>query len=576
MNNPQLSSRVLDAADECIVVCDVREPDSPIVYVNDAFEKLTGYTEEECIGRNCRFLQGERTSQGPVDRIRRIIENREKATVVLLNQRADGSWFWNELSLSPVHDSTGTVTHYVAIQRDVSRRIRIERDRDEKREQLERRAHYDWLTELPNRARFREEVQDAIRQYREGATRSAVMFVDIDNFKQVNDSLGHPAGDRALMKLAERLRQVTRPKDMLARAGGDEFKVLIRDLADVDLESLVTRGLDEVFGPPLVIDNQRLHVKASVGVVETTILEDRELSQVDAALKTLSRAADRALHRAKDSNGTSYRLYDPSDETFEDFVVQRENRLREAVASGDIRPHYQPIYRIEGDDVAVAAVEALARWEDPDFGTILPSEFIPLAEMTGLIGPLTKQLVRHACDDLRRWDAPDNVASPASLFINLSPSQLDNRESVQDLARIVEEECLDIADVWFEVTESSLLEHLDRLQWLQERGHGIVVDDFGTGYSSLERLRELSVDALKIDMSFVHGIADSRADRAVIKGICTMGRHLGVRVIAEGVETRDQLDFLRRQGCRTVQGYLLDRPSSRLDFVDMHAPLSSD
>ena len=576
MSNPQLSSRVLDAADECIVVCDVREPDSPIVYVNDAFEELTGYTEEECIGRNCRFLQGERTSQGPVDRIRRIIENRETATVVLLNQRADGSWFWNELSLSPVHDSTGTVTHYVAIQRDVSRRIRAERERDEKREQLERRVHYDWLTGLPNRAQFRKGVRDAIRGYRDRGTRSAVMFLDIDNFKQVNDSLGHPAGDRVLKKLAERLRQVTRPKDMLARAGGDEFKILVQDLAGVDLDSLVTNGLDEVFGPPLVIDNQPIHLNASVGVVETTLLEERDLNQVDAALKTLTRAADRALYRAKESNGTSYHSHDPGDESFEDFVIQRENRLREAVSAGDIRPNYQPIYRVEGGEVAVAAIETLARWEDPDFGTVMPADFIPLAEMTGLIGPLTEQMVRHACDDLRHWTAPDTFASPASLFVNLSPAQLDDRDSVEELARVVEDECLDVADVWFEVTESSLLEHLDRLRWIQDRGHGIVVDDFGTGFSSLERLRELSVDGLKIDMSFVHGIADSRADRAVIKGICTMGRHLGIQVIAEGVETPEQLDFLRRQGCRTVQGYLLDRPSSRLEMIDMHAPLNSD
>lgn len=576
MNDAQLSSRVLDAADECIVVCDVREPDSPIVYVNDAFEDLTGYSAEECIGRNCRFLQGERTSEGPVERLRRAIERRESTTVVLLNQHADGSWFWNELSISPVYDSNDEVTHYVGIQRDVSRRVRAEQERDEKREQLERRAHYDWLTGLPNRARFREEVREAIRAYRDAATRSAVMFLDLDNFKQVNDSLGHPAGDRVLKKLAERLRQVTRPKDMLARAGGDEFKVLIRDLADVDLDSLVTNGLEEVFGPPLVIDNERIHIKASVGVVETTILEERDLDQVEAALKTLTRAADRALYRAKESQGTSYQSYDPGDESFEDFVIQRENRLREAVSAGDIRPRYQPIYRIEGDDVAVAAIETLARWEDPDFGTIMPGEFIPLAEMTGLIGPLTKQLVRQACDDLRFWNAPENIASPASLFINLSPTQLDDKESVEELARVVENECLDIADIWFEVTESSLLEHLDRLQWIQDRGHGIVVDDFGTGFSSLERLRELSVDALKIDMSFVHGIADSRADRAVIKGICTMGRHLGIRVIAEGVETPEQLDFLRRQGCQTVQGYLLDRPSRNLEFVDTHAPLSSD
>jgi diguanylate cyclase (GGDEF)-like protein/PAS domain S-box-containing protein len=562
-----LSVRALDAMSECIVVCDCRRDDLPIIYVNEAFEELTGYDARECIGRNCRFLQGELTSREPVEKLASAIDQRREATVEIRNQRADGSWFWNEVSLSPIRNGDGEVTHYIGVQRDISRRVEAERERDERRRQLKQQAHYDWLTGLPNRARFREELREAVEAYRHNGVESAVMFLDLDNFKQVNDSFGHPGGDRVLRKVAQRLRRLSESDDILARAGGDEFKVLVRDIENVDVEAVVQNGLHDVFGPPFLLDGEEVHLNGSVGIVDTSILNPDELEEAGPAIRSLTRAADRALYEVKDSNGTGYHRYRPDGDSHANNRIQRENRLRSAIEEDRVHPHFQPIYRLSGDALTLAAVELLARWEEPEVGMITPEEFIPVAERTGLVGPMTQSLVRQASNKLGRWTAPVACGNRPSVFVNLSPEQIADNDSVEQLAELAADRCAACADLWFEVTESSLLEHPNRLEWLQTQGHSVVIDDFGTGYSSLERLRELSVDVLKVDKSFVHGIEGSLADRAVIKGVCTLGEDLGIGVVGEGVETAAQVEFLRRQGCRNLQGFRLCRPTPDLETI---------
>jgi diguanylate cyclase (GGDEF)-like protein/PAS domain S-box-containing protein len=567
MEEIDLSVRALDAMSECVVICDAHRDDLPIIYVNEAFEELTGYDARECLGRNCRFLQGELTSEEPVEKLAEAIDEQREISVEIRNQRADGSWFWNEVSLSPVRNERGEVTHYIGVQRDISRRVEAERERDERREQLEQQAHYDWLTGLPNRARFREELRDAVEAYRDRGVQSAVMFLDLDNFKQVNDSFGHPGGDRVLRKVAQRLRRLSDSDDILARAGGDEFKILVRGIENLDVEAVVENGIEDVFGPPFLLDGEEIHLNGSVGIVDTSVLERAELDAADPAIRSLSRAADRALYQVKDSHGTGYYRYRPSGDSRENNRIQRENRLRSAIEADRVHPHFQPIYRVSDGSMSLAAVEILARWEDPEFGAITPAEFIPVAERTGLIGPMTRSLIQQASEKLGEWAAPVACGERPSTFVNLSPEQLADDDSVKQLAEIAADRCSACADLWFEVTESSLLEHPDRLQWLQSQGHKVVIDDFGTGYSSLERLRELSVDALKIDKSFVHGIEGNLADRAVIKGVCTLGEDLGIGVIGEGVETADQVEFLRQQGCRNLQGFRLCRPTPDLGSI---------
>jgi diguanylate cyclase (GGDEF)-like protein len=465
-----------------------------------------------------------------------------------------------------MHSERGEVTHYVGVLSDVTRRRK-----------LEKRAHHDWLTGLPNRAHFREAVRDAIRAYRDAGARSAVFFVDLDDFKQVNDSFGHPMGDQVLKRVGQRLVRMARENDVVARAGGDEFKILVRNIEDVDLDHVISDGLDEVFGPPLVIDGEQVHLQASAGVVDTSLLSARDVWRSDQPLNELSRAADRALYKAKEATGTAYHRFSPESESLSDFRIQRENRLRLAIEEGQIWPAFQPIYRIGRAQQAVTAFEVLCRWNDPNRGTVRPGAFISLAEQTGVIDQLTARLITSACQSLTEWGPPEDSQMPPRLFVNLSPVQLADPASLETIAELADAYRPDWADIWFEVTESALLEHPERLQEVRRTGHGIVVDDFGTGYSSLQRLREMPVDALKIDMNFVQGIEENPADRAIVKAVCTLGRDLGITVVGEGVETADQLAFLRKHGCRNVQGYLLARPSEDIGSFagESRAPATS-
>jgi diguanylate cyclase (GGDEF)-like protein/PAS domain S-box-containing protein len=523
------------------------------VYVNEAFEEMVGYSAEECLGRTFCILRGDRTAQAAVGEMRRLMEHREAGTVEMKCQRKDGSWFWNAVSLSPMHSDRGEVTHYIGVLRDVTRRRK-----------LEKRAHHDWLTGLPNRAHFREAVRDAIRAYRDAGARSAVFFVDLDGFKEVNDSFGHPMGDQVLRRVGQRLVRMARENDVVARAGGDEFKILIRNIEDVDLDRVITDGLEDVFGPPLVIDGEQVHLQASVGVVDTSLLSARDVWRSEQPLQELARAADRALYKAKEATGTAYHRFSPESESLSDFRIQRENRLRLAIEDGHVCPAFQPIYRIGRGQQIATAFEVLCRWNDPDRGTVRPGEFISLAEQSGVIDQLTARLITSACRSLKDWGRPEEPMTPPRLFVNLSPVQLADPASLETIAELAEAYRPEWADVWFEVTESALLEHPERLQEVRRAGHGIVIDDFGTGYSSLQRLREMPVDALKIDMNFVQGIEENPADRAIVKAVCTLGRDLGITVVGEGVETPEQLEFLRKHGCRNIQGYLFARPGKDL------------
>lgn len=564
-----LLSRAVDATSRGVMILDICRPDAQIVYVNRASEEITGFSARESVGRSVRFLWGQRTSEESVATIERAIDRGEELTVEMLNQRRDGSWFWNALALSAIDSEDDEPSHYIGILTDVTHRVDEMRERDQKCRELERRAHHDWLTGLPNRARFRDAVRDAIRAYRDAGARSAVFFLDLDDFKEVNDSFGHPKGDQVLKRVGQRLSRMVRDNDVVARAGGDEFKILVRNIEDVELHRIITQWLRDVFGPPFVVNGEQVHLQASLGVVDTSLLSARDVWRSEQPLKELARAADRALYEAKEAAGTAFHCFSPESESLSDFRIQRENRLRTALRDGQVWPAYQPIYRIGRSDEEITAFEVLCRWDDPDRGAILPDTFIPLAEQSGIITQITVHLLRQACRDLTEWERPIRCGIPLRLFVNLSPVQLANRASLETIANLADDKRPDGVEIWFEVTESALLEHPDQLYGLREAGHGIVIDDFGTGYSSLERLREMPVDALKIDMDFVQGIEENPADRAVVKAVCTLGRDLGISVVGEGVETPEQLEFLQKHGCCNLQGYLLGRPDSKLTgFVE--------
>jgi diguanylate cyclase (GGDEF)-like protein/PAS domain S-box-containing protein len=685
----QLMERAVDSAREGVVLVNMRRDDEPIVYVNRGFENLTGYDREEAMGRNCRFLQGDRTDPKQVADIRQAIDAREETTIELQNQRKDGEWFWNELSLSPVEDESGTITHYVGIQRDVSRRIAIERenaqqrselqkyekivenstdavmikntdgvyqfvnrraqellgkseavvvgehvsklfgkagrdiweresrvlkdgethtyeetipfgetertflttripyrkdgkiegiigvcrditDRRELRETLRHQAHHDWLTELPNRLSFRRALNDAVQNWSADDEQSqfAVVFVDVDEFKAVNDTYGHAAGDEVLRQVADRLRAVFRGADLVARAGGDEYELLIPGVHRTDVHNLVTSRLEEAFSEPAHCSGGEVYLTASAGIAHSDLLANAGETDKDLRVEELSRAADRSMYDAKRFSGTSVQTSSPDGADGDRWSLAKEGQLRQALEDGEILPHFQPIVGLQADGDApypVLALEALARWQQKTGELIMPNEFISLAERTGLMPQLSEQLMKRAFDDLEGL-VPQTAPSTICILFNLSPHQLARVEAVGALTKLAKHRAPSGYEVCFEVTESALLDHPDLVAKLSYDGFKVFIDDFGTGYSSFARLREIPVDGLKIDMEFVHGIGVNEADEAIVRTICALGRDLSIPTVGEGVETPEQLAFLRDHGCTAAQGYLIARPSSADDL----------
>lgn len=682
----ELMELAVDSAREGVVMSDMRAEDEPLVYVSKGFESLTGYTAQEAKGRNCRFLQGRMTDPDRVDEIRRALDAGEKLTIEIENRRKSGEPFWNELSLSPVHNDEGNLTHYVGIQRDVTARVEMERenarqrqelekyacivenstdavmikdtegryqfvngraqemlgkskgvitgktdtelfgepgravwqresevlsdgcphtyeetvpfpdgdrtflstripyrrddeivgiigvcrditDRQQMRDKLQHRAHHDWLTDLPNRFSFRRSLKTAtddwIEDKRGGGTTQdfAVVFVDIDEFKAVNDSFGHATGDEVLSRVGERLVDVFRGDDLVTRAGGDEFKLLLTGVPRDTVYELVLQRLEHAFSEPFQCLSAEVYLTVSAGVAHSDLLLDHKDDE-ELPIEEMSRAADRAMYDAKSLAGTVVQMSSFESAHSDRWSLQRENELRSGLDRGEIEPFYQPIVRVDGDGpdgLEVVGYEALARWRRPEDDLVMPGDFIPLAERSGLITQLTESLLGRACREFSE-QPPLGHDGNVWLLINLSPNQLARIESVGRLTRLARDCAPDGVDICFEVIETALIDHPELVAKLSHAGFKVFIDDFGTGYSSFSRLREIPVDGLKLDMEFIHGIGSNPADESIVKSICSLGRDLDLPIIGEGVETKEQLDFLRRHGCYAAQGFWLQRP----------------
>jgi diguanylate cyclase (GGDEF)-like protein len=404
-------------------------------------------------------------------------------------------------------------------------------------------AEHDALTGLPNRVLFRQRVEHAIVATRGSLERAAVMCLDIDHFKHVNDTLGHPVGDRLLCVIAERLKRELRAEDTAARLGGDEFAVIVSKVHSPEaIASLATRLLVQL-NQPVVVEGQQIMASTSIGIA----MIDPSTEDADCVIKS----ADLALYRAKADGRATYRFFDEE----MDHRAQRrralEVDLRHAIAHQELAVHYQPLVDISGGQVI--GVEALVRWHHPRHGQVSPQDFIPIAEETGLIDPLGEWVVYRACTDALSWPQQLTVA------INLSPAQFRRRDFAQRIAKIISETGIDPTRVEFEITESLLLRdtenNLEALSLLKKLGIRISMDDFGTGYSSLSNLRSFAFDKIKIDRSFIQGILDSGGSAQIVRTVLSLGRSLGLKTTAEGVETDAQLRFLAQEGCNEAQGY---------------------
>jgi diguanylate cyclase (GGDEF)-like protein/PAS domain S-box-containing protein len=515
-----------------------------MLYVSDATRTILGYEPSEMAGlRVFDFIvEGDHEV---VKRAARAAKATGPATCCYRARRKDGSWIWFETTSRAILDPDGEVREFISVSRDISERKRAE-------EQIEYQAYHDALTGLPNRLLFRDRLTVALAHARRLDVPLAVMFLDLDHFKNVNDTLGHSLGDELLKAIAARLRAVLREEDTIARMGGDEFTVLLSDLRNADDAAVIAQKILEAVAYPVQVEGEELYITTSIGIA----LYPNDGDSAEALLKS----ADHAMYRAKDAGRSSYKLCTAS---MNDRAMERlslENALRFAVDRGELELHFQPQIRIATG--AIAGMEALIRWNHPTRGLIGPSTFIPIAEESRLIGPIGEWVLREACRQAKAWQQthyPD-----LRMAVNLSARQFQNPDLPKTVAAVLEETGLDARCLELEITESTAMQNTQRtiamLETLREMGVRIAIDDFGTGHSSLNYLRSFPIDTVKIDQAFVHEIESSRSDRAIVAAVIAMAHGLALRVTAEGVETEEQLRFLQDEGCEEAQGFLFGRP----------------
>jgi diguanylate cyclase (GGDEF)-like protein len=463
----------------------------------------------------------------------------------LWDRRKSGEVYPAWFAINSVKDPEGRLTHYVAVFSDISERKAAE-------DRIEFLAHHDPLTGLPNRILLRDRFETALAQAARNRAKVALIFLDIDHFKAVNDSLGHPAGDVLLRQVAARLKGCVRASDTVCRQGGDEFLLLVVPVPDPRAASVVAEKVLQVLREPVELEGHSLAVGASIGI--SVFPDDGD------NFDTLLQKADMAMYEAKAAGRNGYRFFSSEMNANALERLNMQNRLRRALERDEFQLHYQP--QVDLDSGRIIGMEALLRWTSPDLGPVSPGKFIPIAEESGLIVQIGAWVLRTACRQNRSWQARGLPEVPVA--VNLSALQFARGDLLDTVERALDDSRLPARFLELELTESILLHDADNimasLRRLKNLGIKLSIDDFGTGYSSLSYLKRLAVDKLKIDQSFVRDIASDPDDAAIVRAIIQMGHSLKLRTIAEGVESADQLAFLRAEGCEEGQGYLFGRP----------------
>ncbi len=538
----RLADRAFQNTAEGITVTDAS---GNIVSINPAFEAITGYSHEEVLGQNPRVLKSGHHPDSFYKEMWDTLLSTGHWRGEIWNRRKNGDAYPEWLTISAVKDGNDETTHYVGVFTDISQ-IK------EAQDQINFLAHHDALTRLPNRALFRERFDHALMHARRENASIALLFLDLDRFKTVNDTLGHPVGDQVLLEVSKRMNQIVRASDTLARLGGDEFVLLLEEQTDAQHAAVVARKLLDLFSRPMIIGEHELVVTASIGI--TLYPNDGEDSD------KLIRHADRAMYDAKQQGRNTYRFFT---QALTEGALERlmmENHLRHAVTRNELILHYQPIVNLETRQLQ--GIEALVRWQHPEQGLIAPGLFIELAEEIGIIGEIGQWVLRAACTQLARWDR-DGFKVPR-ISVNLSVQQIDREGLITMVSEELNSSGLSPERLELEVTESMLIRNpeLSRtvLSELRTIGVKFAIDDFGTGYSSLAYLKLLPLDHLKIDQSFVRDIGKDANDEAIVRAIIAMSKSLGLESVAEGVEEAHQARFLQQAGSNLAQGYLYSRP----------------
>ena len=541
-----LREQALVSSSNGIMITRSDESDHSIVYVNPAFERITGYEAEEVIGREGRFLVREDLAQPDLEEIRSALREKREGRALLRNYRKDGTQFWNELHISPVKDASGAITtHFVSVINDVSERVNYQKE-------LEYQATHDSLTGLANRNLLNDRITQAIAWAKRQELHVGLMLLDLDHFKLINDASGHGAGDEMLKQVAQRLNQCVRDTDTVARLGGDEFVIVLTDLQEYgDVDVIAEKILDSL-SRPIEINGHDVFVTASIGI--SVYPRDGDHGEI------LLRYADIAMYRVKEHGRNSVRQFVPEMGLTAISRLNMESAMRRGLERGEFVLYYQP--KMDLVTQQVIGAEALVRWRHPQIGLVHPIEFIPLAEETGLILPLGEWVLAQACRQQVLWK--DRHPADLSIAINMSSRQFRQDDLAERVAKIIQETGADPRRLTLELTESMVMQDVSStliaLRSLKSLGLSISLDDFGTGYSSLSYLRRFPIDELKIDKSFINDIHTNPDDAAIASAIIAMGLSLGLSVVAEGVETIEQITSLKEMRCSQVQGYYFAKP----------------
>ena len=541
----------------------ITDAESVILRVNQAFTDITGYTAEEAVGQTPRMLRSGRHDPAFYAAMWATAQGAGSWQGEVWNRRKNGELYAEWLSITAVKSAAGEITHYVGTLTDITGRKAAE-------EEIRYLAFYDFLTRLPNRRLLLDRLQQAVVVSARGGRKGALFFIDLDNFKDLNDTLGHNQGDLLLQQAAQRLTSCVRGGDTVARLGGDEFLVMLEDLSEDDQEAAaLAKGVGEkilaVLNQPYMLAERECHSTSSIGV---TLFGDHQEN-----VEELLKQADLAMYEAKAAGRNSLRFFDPGMQAQVTARALLEADLRQGVLKDQFLLYYQP--QVDGEGHLTGA-EALVRWQHPRRGLIFPGEFIPAAEESGLILPLGHWVLEAACAQLVRWADKAEMAR-LTLAVNISARQFRHPDFVEQVLAVLDRSGADPRKLKLELTESLLLEDVEdiiaKMSALKARGVGFSLDDFGTGYSSLSYLKRLPLDQLKIDQSFVRDVLTDQNDAAIARTVVALGQSLGLAVIAEGVETEQQRAFLAAHGCHAYQGYLFSRPVPLEAFEALRSPL---
>lgn len=524
---------------EAIMITDAEQK---IMVVNQAYTRITGYTSREVIGLTPRIHQSGRHDEEFYQQLWHRLEQKGHWQGEIWNRRKNGELFPAWENISVVKDEQGRISNYVSVFSDISSIKQTEA-------RLSELAHHDSLTGLANRLAFNLNLEKALERARRHQNKVALLFLDLDRFKLINDTLGHAAGDKMLQLISQRLLNSVRAEDVVARLGGDEFTIILEEIAHSEDAATLARKIITAVNEPMQLENEEIVISTSIGL---SIYPDDASTATD-----LARAADTAMYRAKAQGRHTFEFYTSE---LTDHAIQRfstENNLRQALIHNELMLYYQP--QINVANGKLCGVEALLRWQHPELGLLLPEQFIHIAEESQLIDLIGAWVMQKACAQIRSWR--DAGLPPIRMALNLSARQIIYDSIVESLQHAFEENNLTPAEVHFEleITETVLQSEeqiVEQLRQLRRLGVTIAIDDFGTGYSSLSHLKQLPIDTLKIDRAFLRNVPRDANNKAITAAIISMGHSLGMRVVAEGIETLAQLQFLRQQACDEAQGFL--------------------